>query len=117
MQVIRRGPVHLWGFNDVPQDDGGKILGCGKKSYRQDQHEITALNHGGGNPVVTAFPVAARNDDLCAKAEAECQHEHGHVIHAAQSACSQRHVPHAPQEDGIRQADHMLNDQADHEGV
>lgn len=71
----------------------------------------------GGNPVVTAFPVAARNDDLCAKAEAECQHEHGHVIHAAQSACSQRHVSHAPQEDGIRQADHMLNDQADHEGV
>ena len=117
VHVIRRGPVHLWGFNDVPQDDGGKILGCGKKGYRQDQHEITALNHGGGNPVVTAFPVAARNDDLCAKAEAECQHEHGHVIHAAQSACSQRHVSHAPQEDGIRQADHMLNDQADHEGV
>ena len=117
VQVIHRGGVYLWGFDDIPQDDGGKILGGGEQNHRQGQHEITALDHGGANAVVTAFPVAARNNDLRPEAEAEGQHEHGHVIHAAQGARSQRHIPHAAQENGVRQADHVLNDQADHEGI
>lgn len=92
-------------------------MGRGKQNHRQDQHEITALDHGGSDAVVTALPVAARNDDLRPEAEAEGQHEHGHIIHAAQGARAQRYIPHASQEDGVRQADHVFNDQADHEGI
>ena len=117
VDIIHRGTVHLGGFNDVPQDDGGKILGGGKKGHCQGQHEVTALYHGGPDAVVPTLSVAARDDDLRPEAEAEGQHEHGHVIHAAQGARAQRHVPHAPQENGVRQADHVLNDQADHEGI
>lgn len=117
VQVIRRSAVHLGGFNDIPQDDGGKVLGCGKKRHRQDQHEITALDHGGGDAVVPPLPVAACDNDLRPEPEAEGQHEHGHVIHAAQGARSQRHIPHASQENGVRQADQVLNDQADHQGI
>lgn len=86
VDIIHRGSVHLGGFNDVPQDDGGKILGGGEKGHRQGQHEVAALDHGGPDAVVPPFPVAARNDDLRPEAEAEGQHEHGHVIHAAQGA-------------------------------
>lgn len=44
VQVIRRGVVNLRGLDDIPQDDGRKILGGGEQNHRQGQHEITTLD-------------------------------------------------------------------------
>ena len=117
MQVLHGSSEHLRGFNGMAQDGRGKVPGGEEKQERQGKHEITALDHCGCDAVVPALPVATRNDDLSPESESERQHEHGHVINPAEGAGPQGHVPHASQEDGVRQSDHVFNNQADHERI
>ena len=58
--------------------------------------------------VAVALAMPARDDDLCAGAKAQCQHEQHKIKHATQSRRAQLHLAHTAQKRGVGDVDQVL---------